>query len=148
MIELDAQLPFHTLLAFEDGVGEAANSSIRGARGQALVVPTTFTYGVPAGAEFEVRGHLPWRQLPADHDGGVLQLHGASAGLQVAWQFAPPDAVRRDRPDLAVGRVGRWSPATDRTLIGVPASSFVRFELRATVGRHLPQLERLRLVAR
>jgi hypothetical protein len=147
-IELDAQLPFHTLLAFEDGGGDATNSGIRGARGQALVVPTTFTYGVPAGAEFEVRGHLPWRQLPADHDGGVLQLRGASAGLQVAWQFAPPDAVRRDRPDLAVGRVGRWSPATDRTPIGVPASSFVRFELRATVGRQLPQLERLRLVAR
>jgi hypothetical protein len=150
-IELAAPVPFHTLLAFEDaGLGGAEHTGVRGPRGQALLVPALFTYGVPDGADFAVRGVSPWRQLPADRDGGVIQLRGPAADLQVAWQVAPPDAVRSDRPDLAVGRVGRWNVAADRAVLGAAASSFLRFELsaRAVSGRPLPRLDGLRLVSR
>jgi hypothetical protein len=150
-IELAATVPFHTLLAFEDaGHGGSERTGVRGPRGQALLVPAVFTYGVPVGADFPVRGVSPWHQLPGDRDGGVLQLRGAATELQVAWQVAPPDAVRGDRPDLAVGRVGRWNVATDRSVLAAAANSFVRFELsaRATSGRPLPQLDGLRLVGR
>jgi len=109
-----------------------------------------FTYGVPVGADFPVRGVSPWRQLPGDRDGAVVHLRGAAADLQVSWQVAPPDAVRGDRPDLAVGRVGRWNVAADRSVLGAAASSFLRFELSARIisGRPLPRLDSLRLVSR
>ena len=149
-IELAAAVPFQTLLALEESAGGTERGRLRGPRGQSIVLPTTFTYGLAAGAELTVRGLTPWRQLPADCEGGVVSLEGAAPELQVAWQFAPPDPVRRDQPDLAVGRAGRWNVAADRSLVAVAPGSFVRFEFSAKVrsGRPLPRLDQLRLLAR
>ncbi len=146
--ELAGDLPFHTLLARET-TGERGGG-ILGVRGQSLVLDAAFTYGVPAGADFTVRGTTAWRQLPLDRDGGVVHLVQASPGLQVSWQSAPPDPVRHSEPDLSIGRVSRLQPVAGGTTIAVAAGAFVRFTLHARVraGDVLPRLAELRLCDR
>ncbi|MFY9343877.1 MAG: Ig-like domain-containing protein [Planctomycetota bacterium] len=143
-------IPFHTLIACESG-GDGASPAIRGVRGQSVVFPgVLFTHGLAAGAEFVVRGLTPWRAMPLDRDGGVVQLVDKSAELQVAWQAAPADPVRRTEPDVGIGRVGRLQPVADGDTIVVAAGGFVRFALTAPVraGRPLPRLRALRVFDR
>lgn len=146
---LQGELPFHTMLAVESE-GEQAAGAIRGSRGQSLVFVTSFTYGAAPGADFSVTGTLPWRQLPADRNGGVVHLVEASGDLQVAWQSTPEDPVRKHQPDLTVGRVSRLQPALDQDTIAVAAGAFVRFALTARVrgGQEPPRLHELRLCDR
>jgi hypothetical protein len=150
-IHLHGELPFHTLLACESATEGAGAAGIRGIRGQSVVCPAVqFTYGLAAGADFVVRGLLPWRVMPLDRDGGVLHFGDQSPDLQVAWQSAPADAARKNEPDLGIGRVGRLQPANDGDTIAVAPGAWVRFALTAPVrsGRPLPRMRELRLYDR
>ncbi len=148
-IELRGALPFQTLLAVE-ARGEAGTAAIRGARGQSIVFDPAFTYGLAAGADFALRALTPWRPLPPDRDGGVVSLLDQDRDLQVAWQQAPADAVRKNAPDLSIGRVGRLETVRHGDPIAFPAGSFVRFAFtaRARAGQPLPRLRELRLTDR
>ena len=143
---LQGDLPFHTLLVVESGA-TGDESAILGTRGQSIVFFASFTYGVAAGADYSVRGLTSWRQLPVDRDGGVLHLVDADPNLQVAWQSAPADPVRKNEPDMTIGRVGRLQQARDGDSIAVLAGAFVRFALTARVraGSEPPRMRELRL---
>lgn len=143
-----AELPFQTLLAVEQSQ-PGGGSAIRGARGQTVLYMVAFTPGVAAGADFAVAGLLPWRQLPLDRDSAVLHLAEASPDLEVAWQIAPGDPVRRG-PDLGVGRVTRLQSVADRDTVAFAAGSYLRLRLVARVapGRELPRVRELRLADR
>lgn len=146
---LQGELPFHTMLAVESAA-DGAGGAIRGMRGQAVVFWPSFTYGAAPGSDYAAGGTLPWRQLPWDRDGGVVHFVDASPEVQVCWQSAPPDPVRRSEPDLTVGRVSRQQPVTDRDAISVVAGAFVRFALSARVraGQELPRIRELRVCDR
>lgn len=146
-LELRGELPFQTVLAVETGPGPGG-ATIEGARGQSKVYPATFTPGLAPGSDFEVTGLLPWQQMPAHRDSGVVQLEASGAGVRAEWQVTSPDPIRGETPDLSVGRMGRWQVARDRDRVVTGASAFVRFRLQARVqsGRTLPSIERLRLV--
>jgi hypothetical protein len=148
-IELHGALPFQTLLAVETR-GDVAGASIRGARGQSIVFDPTFTYGLAAGADFGLRALTPWRALPPERDGGVVRLLDQHPDLQVAWQTAPADAVRKNEPDVSIGRVGRLATVRHGDPVAFAAGSFVRFAFvaRARSGQALPRLRELRLTDR
>ncbi len=139
---MTGELPFHTLLAFESG-GEA----IRGARGQSVPCVATFTYGVAPGAAFVVQGTTSWRQLPFDRDAGVVEIVDASDDLDIAWQAAPADPVRRSEPDTTLGRVGRLQPVRHGEAISAGPGAFVRFSLTARVrsGQEPARVRELRI---
>jgi hypothetical protein len=148
-MHLHGELPFHTLLAIESQLD--GRSAILGARGQAVVgPPAIFTDGIAPGTDFWVRGLTPWRQLPADRDGGTVRLVDADAGLGVSWQGAPADPVEPGEPDRRVGRHSQPQPVLDRDKIATGPGGFVRFELAARVlhGTPLPSVREVRLVDR
>ena len=144
-----AELPFQTVLAVESGQPEGGNA-IRGMRGQSVLVLASFTYGLAERAEFEVRGLLPWRQLPWDRDAAALQAVDADSSIQCSWQTVPADPIRRGEPDLTVGRRSRLQGVTPGEGIAFAAGSFVRLQLVARVrsGEPLPNLRELRLCDR
>lgn len=146
-MQLNGELPFHTVLAIESSPEGA--SAIIGARGQAVVAPpVVFRYGLAPGADFWVRGRTPWRQLPFDRDGGMVQVVDLQPGLMVSWQTAPPDPLTPGEPD---GRVARQpQPALDRDTIVAPSGGFVRFQLTAHLvdGTPVPSVRELKLVDR
>ena len=146
---LTGELPFQTLLAREVD-GESGGGGILGVRGQSLVFDAEFTYGVPPGADFEVRGATGWQPVPLDRDGGVVHVVEGGPGLRLGWQTAPADPVRRAEPDLTLGRVSRLQPAGDGAAIALPPGGFVRFVLQARVraGELPPRLRELRLCDR
>jgi len=148
-MQLLGALPFQTMLVAESAPGEPGASRIEGARGQSQAYAATFTYGVADGASFDVSGELPWRQLPAHVDAGRLQIVEPSGAIDIAWQAAPVDPIAGDRPDVGVGRVGRWQGARDGEVMSIGAGAFVRLELRCRVrhGAALPRLRELRVVA-
>jgi hypothetical protein len=149
-MHLHGELPFHTILGVEVPGAEQGEQAIVGARGQTVVVPASFRYGLAAGADFWVRGFTSWRRLPIDRDGGVVVLRDADPQLQIAWQAAPADSVRTDSPDLRLGRLGRPQAVLDRDVITAGPAAFVRFELSARLshGAPLPQIRELRLEER
>ena len=104
--------------------------------------------GLAPGASYQVEAQLPWRRLPEYLDRGVLQLEGAGEAVSVDWQAAPADPIRGTRPDLSVGRAGRWQPARDGDVVVAAAGAFLRLRLRATVasGQPIPGVDRLRIV--
>lgn len=144
-IRLAGELPFNTLLAFEEGEGRA----IVGPRGQAIPVQAVFTFGVAPGADFTVRGSTEWRSIPRDRDSGVVRVAVSDDALQVAWQCVAPNAVRGG-PDPREGTLPRPQRAFDRDVIALPAGGWVRFQLecRAAPGSALPTLDELRIVDR
>lgn len=149
-LHLHGELPYNTILAVETSLLPRGEPAFLGTLGQVVVVAAMFTYGLAPGAAFELRGATPWRQLPADREGGRVLLFDASPQLHIGWQAAPADPVRKGEPDLQIGRVGRVAPAHDQEHIQVGFGGFVRFELSAAVaaGQPLPTLRELRLVDR
>jgi hypothetical protein len=148
-IALAGELPVDTVLAVEGPVA-SERPAIRGPRGQSVAVATTFTYGLAAGAEVMVRAETPWRQLPADQDDALLRLRDADQGLLFAWQTAPADPLDPTRPDLTVGKVGRWNQGQDGSVLTFAPVAFVRCEISARLrfDRPLPRVREVRLVAR
>lgn len=146
-LRLFGSAPFQTMLAVEARNG-ASSTTIDGTRGQSRAYATTFTYGLSPGTAMVVRGVLPWRQLPLHRDGGRVQWIEATGDLQMAWQSAPPDALRGDRPDVSTGRVASWQPVRDGDVVATGAGAFVRFELvgRLRAGQEMPRLRALRVV--
>ncbi|MEO6595889.1 MAG: Ig-like domain-containing protein [Planctomycetota bacterium] len=149
-IHLDGQLPHDTILAFESAAMGAVEPAILGPRGQTHAVPATFTYGLARGAAFTISGLTTWRQLPATHDGGVVRLLDADPALRVGWQSAPADPVRKNEPDLGLGRVGRMQRIADQGSIAPGSGAYVRFTLEAIVDSQQPppELGGLRLLDR
>jgi len=152
-LRLRGSLPFQTILVpdtVENGVAAPAGSAsrIEGVRGQTLLYQGRFTPGVARGADFDVVGMLPWRQLPAHLDSGVLEIGGLTGDLSIVWQATAADPIRGEHPDLSPGRVGRWQPARDRDVLMVGAGRFVRMKLSTRVrhGEPLPSVDELRLV--
>lgn len=144
-IHLSEPLPFNTLLAYEEGGSRA----ILGPLGQAIPVPAAFTFGVAAGADFVARGYTSWRQLPMDRDGAIVRLVELEDALQVAWQGAAPDPLRKGVPESPDGGLARPKRVADRDAISVPPGGFVRFQLEARVtAASLPTLHEVRLVDR
>lgn len=125
---LQGELPFQTVLAV-DGALDDGRASVLGVRGQSLVIPVVFTYGLPAGASVRVEGILPWRQMPTDRTLGVLRTGDADGRVAVQWQTAPADPVRRGRPDTSAGRVGRLEPVRDGDPLAFAAGDFLRCQL-------------------
>ena len=121
-LRLQGRLPFQTILV-PDAVEGGQDNQIEGVRGQSLLYQGRFTPGLAPGADFEVVGVLPWRQLPAYLDSGFLEVVGLDDGLEIAWQATSADAIRGEVPDLSPGRVGRWRPARGRARRGRPVLS-------------------------
>jgi hypothetical protein len=146
-LRLDGRLPILTMLAVES-FGNGVGGSIYGVRGSSRVYPVMFVVGLAPGASYQVEAQLPWRRLPEYLDRGVLQLEGAGEAVSVDWQAAPADPIRGTRPDLSVGRAGRWQPARDGDVVVAAAGAFLRLRLRATVasGQPIPGVDRLRIV--
>lgn len=146
-LRLSGNVPFQTMLAVEARNGGSV-PTIEGSRGQSRTYATTFTYGVSPAAAITVRGVLPWRQLPLHRDGGHVQVIEATGDVQLAWQSAPPDALRGDRPDVSAGRIASWQPVRPGDGIATAAGAFVRFELlgRVRSGQEVPRLRALRIV--
>ncbi len=145
-IELGGELPFQTLLAVES---EAARTqrAVVGPRGQTVVRPVEFTFGVPAGTRWPVRGATPWRRLPEGRTEGVLQLHDRDPALRVYMQIASPSAVHPEEVDPSPERRGRLQPVLDADRLVVPEGAFVRFVLEADVDSDRPPgLRELRIV--
>ena len=144
---LRGSLPFQTVLGVE-GRGGGDGARIDGPRGQSRAYAVSFRHGPPDGAAFRVSGVLPWRQLPVHVDACRLRVFDAEGDLGIAWQAAPPDALRGDRPDLGSGRVGRWQATRDGEVLPVGPAGFVRLRLEARVvaGQPLPRVRELRLV--
>lgn len=149
-IHLGGRLPHNTILAFESTGAESVEPAIVGVRGQTHAVPALFTYGVARGAAFTVSGLTAWRRLPADHDGGVARLLAADPALRVGWQSAPADAVRKNEPDLGLGRVGRTQAVADQGRMATGPGAFVRFVLSADVSSQqpLPEISELSIIDR
>ena len=148
-LHLHGELPFSTILAIEDAQQEGA-SRIHGSRGQTAVFAVRFRYGVAAGADLPVAGVTSWMQVPVDQDGAVLSVVDAAPGLRFSWQSAPPESVRRDQPDLTVGRVGRMRSIGPGERFAAAPESFVRIVIQARVSAasELPMMRELRLLAR
>ena len=146
-LRLQGRLPFQTILV-PDAVEGGQDNQIEGVRGQSLLYQGRFTPGLAPGADFEVVGVLPWRQLPAYLDSGFLEVVGLDDGLEIAWQATSADAIRGEVPDLSPGRVGRWRPARGRDVLMIGAGGFVRMKLSARVryGDPLPGVTTLRLI--
>jgi len=146
-LQLHGPIPYRTMLGLDAEAG-GRGAALAGATGQGVVMPVTFTRGLPAGAAAEVVHVLPWQQVPLRCDGGVLQVDGGLADVKLEWQAAPADPIEGTSPDVATGRVGRWQPARDGDALFAPPGSFVRLRLRAQVrgGEPAPALSRLRLV--
>lgn len=146
-LRLHGSLPFQTILVPEAREGSSGNR-IEGVRGQSLLYQGRFTPGLARGADFEVVGVLPWRQLPPRLDSGRLEVGGLDGDLTVLWQATSADAIRGEHPDLSPGRVGRWQPARDRDVLVIGAGCFVRMKLstRVRYGAPLPTVGELRLV--
>lgn len=148
-IHLFGELPYNSVLAIESSAYRRG-PAIPGARGQTYATSVTFTYGLPAGAEFTAHGASPWRQLAKDRDGGMLRHVGVVGDLHTEWQSVPENPVDPGLPDLAPERVPRPQRARDGDWIAVDPGSFVRFVIRADLasGRELPVFQELRLVDR
>lgn len=144
---VQGELPFHTLLAVDAAAGE--RSRLLGVRGQSLVLPVAFTYGLPAGATVAVEAVLPWRALPLDRSAGALRVLGEDGRIQLAWQTAPADPLRRGQPDVSIGRVGRLQAAGPDDLVPFAPGDFLRLRLAAQVASGDPMLAvQVRLAAR
>ena len=148
-LHLQGELPFRTMLAIE-AAGDEGPLRIHGSRGQTVVFTVHFTDGVAVGAELPIVGHTQWLQVPLGHDGAVVGLVDASPELRFAWQAAPPESVRRDQPDVTVGRVGRPQPIGPGERINVTPETFVRLtiEARVTPDGSIPSVREPRLLAR
>jgi hypothetical protein len=121
---------------------------VLGVRGQSLVHAAQFQYGLPPGASVRVEAVLPWRAMPTDRTLGVLR-GGDGAAVEIAWQSAPADPVRRGRPDTSPGRVGRLQGARESDLVSFQPGDFVRCVLscQAAAG-DLPVAAQVRIVGR
>jgi len=130
---LQGELPFQTVLAVDAAIGDG-RTSLLGVRGQSLVVPAVFTYGLPAGASVRAEALLPWRPMPVDRILGVLRTGDPEGRVSVHWQTAPPDPVRLGWPDTSAGRVSRLEPARDGEPLPFAAGDFVRCQLSLQVA--------------
>ncbi|MCB9877398.1 MAG: hypothetical protein H6835_07330 [Planctomycetes bacterium] len=144
-MSLRGTLPVNTLLVVDAAV-VGGDALIEGPRGQSRAWSATFTRGLAAGADFEVRGVLPWRCLPSYEDHGLLRLVDSEpmGVFEVAWQATSPDALSRG-PDLSPGHTTRWQQARDGDLLTVGLGGFVRLSLACRVRADTP-LARLRAV--
>ena len=148
-LHLQGELPFRTILAIEE-TRQQGSPRIHGSRGQTVVFAVRFTHGVAAGADLPVAGLTSWLQIPLGHDGAVLGLVDASPELRFGWQSAPPESVRRDQPDVTVGRVGRLQAIADRERLVVAPETFVRLSIdgRVAAGQAVPMVREIRLLPR
>jgi hypothetical protein len=146
-LRLNGNLPFQSVLVAEVRNGDM-RSRIEGVRGQSRPFPAFFTSGLAEGADFEVQGLLPWRQLPPHLDSGLLQIGDLAGNITIVWQATAADAIRGEHPDLTVGHIGRWQYARDNDVLFVGGGAFVRMRLTARVrsGQSLPSISELRLV--
>ncbi|MGC6486315.1 MAG: hypothetical protein ACON4Z_01600 [Planctomycetota bacterium] len=146
-LQLYGPIPYRTMLGVDAQAGPT-RGALDGAKGQGLVVPVTFTRGLPADSAVDVTHVLPWRQVPLHCDGGRLQVEGALEGLRLEWQSTAADPILGSVPDVAVGRVGRWQPARAGDALFAAPGSFLRLRLRATARADAasPEVTRLRLV--
>lgn len=149
-IELQGPLPANTLLAFDELGGLAPATRFAGSKGEAIVMATRLTYGVAAGAAFDVAGYTPWYSLPVPSDGGVLRVMPEDSLVRVGWQVASPHPIDPAVPDSRADRIGKPRIATDGTFLPLPLGSFLRLRLEAAVrgDRPLPRLSSLRLLER
>ena len=131
--ELRGELPFHTILAVDEAAA-GERPCLLGVRGQSIVVPAVFSYGLPPGASCTVEAELPWRAMPADRAAAMLQVQGGDIRLAVAWQVAPADPLRQGQPDLTMGRVGRQQAGRNGDVVAFQPGDFVRVVLRAQVA--------------
>ncbi|MFN7591361.1 MAG: Ig-like domain-containing protein [Planctomycetota bacterium] len=146
-LHLFGPVPFQTLLVVEADTQRDA-PRVFGSRGQSIIRLGAFRYGCKA-PELRVRAETPWRQMPRDHDRGVLQFD-VDEGLAVAWQATTPDPARPSLPNRAFGSAGRWQTSLDHAVVAVPGGHFVRLELTALLaaGRPVPSARELRLCDR
>jgi len=146
-LDLQGSVPFQTILV-PDAHDGGLESQIEGVRGQSLLYQGRFTPGLAVGAELEVVGLLPWRQLPAHLASGLLEVAGRRGDVSIAWQSTSADAIRGEVPDMSPGRVSRWQSVRDRDLLGVGAGGFVRLKISARVrhGGDLPSVSSIRIV--
>jgi hypothetical protein len=146
-LHLFGPVPFQTLLVVEADPQRDA-PRVLGSRGQSIVRLGSFRYGCNA-PELRVRAETPWRQMPRDHDRGVLRLD-VDEGLAVAWQSTAPDPARPGLPNRTFGSAGRLQAILDQAVVAVPGGHFVRLELTAVLaaGRPVPKARELRLCDR
>jgi hypothetical protein len=145
---LRGELPFRTVLAVDEARA-AERPAVLGVRGQSVVAPSVFSYGLPPDASCTIEAELPWRQMPADRSAALVQVSGADGRLAAWWQSAPADPLRATQPDLTNGRIGRRQACRSGDAIAFPPGDFVRVALRAQVAGGEPTLAVLvRLVAR
>lgn len=146
-LHLFGPLPFQTLLVVEADAQQDA-PRVFGSRGQSIVRLGAFRYGCLA-PELRVRAETPWRQMPRDHDRGVLRLD-VDEGIAVAWQATPPEPARPNLPNRAFGSAGRLQASVDQAVLAVPGGHFVRLELTAMLvaGRPVPSAREMRLCDR
>lgn len=131
---LQGELPFQTVLAVDASLDDG-RTSVLGVRGQSLVFPALFTYGLPPGASVRVEAVLPWRPMPGDRTVGILRSGDAEGGrVGIQWQSAPADPVRRGRPDTSPGRVGRLEAAREGDSLPFAPGDFVRCLLTVQVA--------------
>jgi hypothetical protein len=145
---MQGELPFRTVLAVDEAIA-GEQPAVLGARGQSVVVPVVFSYGLPPGASCAVEAELPWRELPSDRAAALLHVSGADGRLAATWQVAPADPLRQGQPDLTIGRVGRWQSARAGDVLAFAPGDFARVALRAQVAAGEPALAvQVRLVGR
>ena len=146
--ELRGELPFHTILAVDEAMA-GERPAVLGVRGQSVVVPAVFSYGLPPGASCSVEAVLSWREMPADRSAALLQILGADGRLAAFWQLAPADPLRQAQPDLTIGRVGRQQAIRSGEVVAFQPGDFVRIALRAQIAAGEPALAvQIRLVGR
>lgn len=145
---MQGELPFQTILAVDAAIDDG-RTSVLGVRGQSLVFPVLFSYGVPAGASVRIEAVLPWRQMPADRTLGALRGLDADGRVSLHWQTAPADPVRRGLPDTSPGRVRRLEPAREGDPVAFAVGEFVRCTLTVQVAAgDLPLAVQPRIVGR
>lgn len=115
-----------------------------------LIVPASprLTPGVPDGARLDCEAWTPWLSIPVDHvDRTLVRVVGASPGVSVAAQVAPPDPTTLGPP--RAGAFEQPRPVRGDLILEPAPGSYVRFTIRAEVrdGAPLPRLERIELLA-
>jgi hypothetical protein len=140
------EIPADTLFGLEPLLGGSDEPRItRIAQGE--VIPVQLTVGLAPGTVLEVESATPWRAMPMDRDGAMVEVIDRDPGLRVLLQSVPPDPAQPGPPERRATPLPAPREVGDQDVVPFPHGAYVRFLLRAQVraGEPLPTLRRIRL---